>query len=132
MEKNLTKSRKEKDKFIEDLVRETENDFARRRAARLPYERQWELNMNYLKGNQYCDLNLRGEIENEGADFFWQSRETFNHLAPIIETRLARFSRISPVVSVRPASDDDEDVSGAALAEKLVFAACYFINANLG
>lgn len=123
MEKNLTKSRKEKDKFIEDLVRETKNDFARRRAARLPYERQWELNMNYLKGNQYCDLNLRGEIENEGADFFWQSRETFNHLAPIIETRLARFSRISPVVSVRPASDDDEDVSGAALAEKLVFAA---------
>lgn len=123
MEKNLNKSRKEKDKFSEELVRETENDFSRRRAARLPYERQWELNMNYLKGNQYCDLNLRGEIESESADFFWQSRETFNHLAPIIETRLARFSRIAPVVSVRPASDDDEDVSGAALAEKLVFAA---------
>ncbi len=128
MEKKLTKSRKEQDKFVEELVRDVENDFNRRRSARLPYERQWELNMNYLKGNQYCDLNLRGEIENEGADFFWQNRETFNHLAPIIETRLARFSRISPVVSVRPASDDDDDVSGAAVAEKLVSAAFERVN----
>ncbi len=129
MEQKLQKSRKEKDKFAEELVRETENDFLRRRAARLPYERQWELNMNYLKGNQYCDLNLRGEIEDESADYFWQRREVFNHLAPIMETRLARFSRITPVISVRPASDDDDDVSGAAIAEKLIVAA--FEKANV-
>lgn len=113
----------ERKRFIAALVKETEEDFNRRRMARLPYERQWELNMNYLKGNQYCDVNMRGEIECEEREYFWQNREVFNHIAPITETRLARFSRISPVISVRPASDDDEDVSGAALAEKLISAA---------
>ncbi|MCQ2387237.1 MAG: hypothetical protein MJ066_02175, partial [Clostridia bacterium] len=52
---------------------------------------------------------------------FWQGREVFNHIAPLMESRLARFHRISPVISVRPKSDDDSDVSGAGVAEKLLY-----------
>ncbi len=107
-------------KFIEDLIVETKADFEKRRADRLKYERQWELNMNFLIGNQYCDLNQRGDIVDEDKTFYWQNRGVFNHVAPIVETRLAKLARISPVISVRPRSDDDADVTNAGLAEKVL------------
>lgn len=111
---------KNKDKFYEDLVKSVEADFSARRNERLRLERQWELNMNFLIGNQYCGINGRGEIVNENSDFYWQKREVFNHIAPVIETRLAKYSDIAPVFGVRPRTDDDSDVKGADLAEKLL------------
>lgn len=118
-EKKSVKS-KSKEKFYEDLVKSVEEDFAARQKARLKLERQWELNMNFLVGNQYCDVNGRGEIVGVNSDFFWQEREVYNHIAPIIETRLAKFADIEPVFGVRPRTDDDNDVQGASLSEKLL------------
>ncbi len=112
--------KKEKDKFAEDIVSDVLEDFENRRKERADTERQWELNMNFLAGNQYCGIGARGEIESEDREYYWQGREVYNHIAPVIESRLARFSRISPVMSVRPRSDDDADVNGASLAEKLL------------
>lgn len=125
------KEKKEKDKYIEDLVAGIEEDFEKRRKERLHLERQWELNINFLNGNQYCGLNSRGEIESDGKDFYWQSRLTYNHIAPIIDSRQAKFSRLEPNVSVRPRSDDDSDVTAATLSEKLIlgaFKSCDFSN----
>ncbi len=110
----------ENDKYEQDLIAGVEEDFERRRKERLSLERQWELNMNFLQGNQYCGINSRGEIETDGKEFFWQSRGVFNHIAPIIDSRLAKFIRIQPQISVRPKSDDDKDVSNANVAEKLI------------
>lgn len=111
---------KEKEIFLRRLITETESDFERRRRERLPLERQWELNINFATGNQYCDIDARGEIFEGEKEFFWQERGVFNHIAPIMETRLAKFSRVMPKVSVRPSSDDDKDVEKASLAEMLV------------
>lgn len=113
----------EKDKFKEDLIADVKADFENRRKARVENERQWELNMNFISGNQYCGINARGDLEDKDRDFFWQEREVFNHVAPVIESRLARFSRVSPLFSVRPKTDDDKDVNGAAIAEKLLASA---------
>ena len=113
----------EKDKFKEDLIADVKTDFENRRKARVENERQWELNMNFISGNQYCGINARGDLEDTDRDFFWQEREVFNHVAPVIESRLARFSRVSPLFSVRPKTDDDKDVNGAAIAEKLLASA---------
>ena len=118
-EKKLVRS-KNKEKFYEEIVKSVENDFEDRRNMRLKLERQWELNMNFLVGNQYCDINSRGEIVSKNGDFFWQEREVYNHIAPIIETRLAKFADISPVIGVRPKTDDDSDVKGANLSAKLL------------
>ena len=115
--------RNEKDKFKEDLIADVKADFENRRKARVENERQWELNMNFISGNQYCGINARGDLEDKDRDFFWQEREVFNHVAPVIESRLARFSRVSPLFSVRPKTDDDKDVNGAAIAEKLLASA---------
>lgn len=119
--KNL-KSNQEKshEQFIEEIVAEVERDFEKRRRERLPYERQWELNMNFLHGNQYCFVGENGEILSDDKEFFWQNRMVFNHIAPIMETRAAKFSRVTPKVAVRPISDDDKDVASASIAEKLI------------
>ncbi|MBE5749296.1 MAG: hypothetical protein E7346_00335 [Clostridiales bacterium] len=111
---------KERAQYIEDLIREVEEDFEERRQERYNYERQWELNMNFLSGNQYCDVNSRGEITSEDKTFFWQNHRVYNHIAPIIESRLAKFSRIQPTVSVRPKSDDDKEVAAAQTAEMII------------
>jgi len=97
-----------------------EADFEARQKERVALERQWELNMNFLHGNQYCDVNSRGEITDESKSFYWQNRGVFNHIAPIIDTRLAKFASVTPSVSVRPKTDDDKDVEAASLAEKLI------------
>ena len=114
------KLKQEEEQRKKQLVSEITQDFEKRRRDRKSLERQWELNMNFLAGNQYCDLNSRGELENEDKAFYWQNRGVFNHIAPILDTRMAKFSRINADVSVRPKSDDDKDVAGANLAEKLI------------
>ena len=72
------------------LVAEIQADFAARQEMRRTLERGWQLNMNFLSGNQYCDISPQGELEEEDAEFYWQSRACFNHIAPTIDTRLAR------------------------------------------
>jgi hypothetical protein len=125
LQKNLTKDlntvEEEANRLrVKELVSEVESDFKERQKERFHFERQWELNMNFFAGNQYCDLNSRGELVAEGKTFYWQRKGVFNHVAPLIESRIAKFSRVSPTVSVRPESDDDKDVAAAALAEKLI------------
>ncbi len=105
---------------VKNLIAQVEEDFNERRKERLNLERQWELNMNFLSGNQYCDFNAKGDIVDEYKTFFWQNRGVFNHIAPIIESRLAKFSRVNPEASVRPKTDDDKDVAAASVAEKLI------------
>lgn len=111
---------KDQVKREEKLVLEVYEDFTTRQKARLPLERQWQLNMNFLTGNQYQKVTSHGEIADENKTFFWQNRGVFNHIAPIMETRLAKLREVSPVISVRPKSDDDKDVLDANLSEKLI------------
>ena len=120
--KKFTDELKDK-KFIEEIVGEVQDDFENRRKNRLALERQWELNMNFLVGKQYCDINRRGEIVKVDDGYFWQKRDVFNHIAPIIESRLAKLSKISPVLNVRPKTDDDSDARAATLSQKLLSAA---------
>lgn len=120
----------ERAKFEEELVAEVEHDFAERQQERLKLERQWELNMNFLMGNQYCGIDGRGELSDDGLPFSWQKRGVFNHIAPIISLRQAKFSRIEPSIGVRPESDDDKDVNGAKVGAKLLESV--FKNAKVG
>ena len=106
--------------YEEKIIDEVLEDFNRRRQERISLERQWELNRNFLIGNQYCDVNRRGEIVTDDKTYYWQNREVFNHIAPLVESRLAKFSRINPTISVRPKTDDDKDILSADVAEKLI------------
>ena len=105
---------------IEALVAEVNADFEARRSARRMLERGWELNMNFVSGNQFCDIGPAGELEEEAAAFYWQSRRCFNHIAPTLDTRIARLAKVRPSLEVRAFSDSDEDVKTARLCSNIL------------
>ena len=107
-------------KAAKQLVDEVKGDFARRQEERRTLERGWQLNMNFLCGNQYCDINAYGEIEDDEPRYFWQGRRVFNYIAPTIDTRCAKLARIRPKLAVRAASDADDDVRSARISSAIL------------
>lgn len=111
-------------KMEEKIVAKITADFKKRQEARRPVELNWRLNMNFVVGNQFAQISSKGDIEESGKEYFWQEREVYNHIAPILETRLAKLGRVKAKAQVRPATSDDEDVASASLATKLIDAVC--------
>ena len=122
MTKRLTAKQKQQQeqRFIEDVVADVKQDFANRQAFRRPYELSWQLNMNFVMGNQYCAITPRGAIEQEEKYYFWQEKQVYNHIAPIVETRLARLNRVRPKPVARPFSNSDKDIASAKLSTKIL------------
>lgn len=108
----------------EELVAEVQADFKRRQEERRAIERGWQLNMNFLSGNQYCDVNSLGEIESDAGGYYWQEKRVFNHIAPAVDTRCCKLTGIRPKLAVRAASEDDDDRRSAKLASAILAATC--------
>ena len=104
-----------------ELCREVEEQFRCLQEARKPLERGWELNMNFVKGNQYCTL-ASGELTVVEKTYDWEQRRVFNHIAPVVDTRLSKLSRIRPALAVRAASADESDRKAASLASAILSA----------
>ncbi len=104
----------------ENLVNDILQEFKRRQEIRRPFELGWRLNMNFVIGNQFAEITPKGDIEENGRQYFWQQKEVYNHIAPIVETRLSKLSRVKPTIIVRPANGEDDSIASASLATKLV------------
>ena len=103
--------------FKEDIIRYVKDELERRRTERLPLENQWRLNSNFLSGNQYCDINTHiGEIEQILPIHDWLERETFNRIAPLIETRIANLKKINYSMTSKPATNELDDYSKAEVS----------------
>ncbi len=102
------------------LIAQIRADFERRREARRSIETSWELNMNFVSGNQYCDITPAGDLVQEDKEFYWQSRRCFNHIAPTIDTRLARLAKVRPTLEVRAFSDSEADIKTARLSSSIL------------
>ena len=98
------------------IVSEIVADFERRREERRGVESGWLLNMNFLSGNQYCDVSPFGGVVEEDKRFYWQSRRVFNHIAPTVDSRIAKLEKRKPELRVRAFSDEDGDLKAAKLA----------------
>ena len=114
----------QKDKAAARVVRALHEEFARRQAERRYLEKGWELNMQFLAGNQYCGIAPDGELEEEEARFAWQYRRVFNHIAPAIDTRCAKLSRVRPVMTVRAGGGSEEEMRAANVASNVLRSAC--------
>ena len=99
---------------------EVMKDYQVRALARRPLEAQWQLNLNFLCGNQFLSLAGEGELCPEEPAYEWEERQVYNHLAPIIETRLAKLSRMSPSISVRAQGAEESDLENAKFSSKLI------------
>lgn len=103
------------------IVSEIKKEHERRREDRIPFELQWQLNTEFLNGNQYCDINeVTRQIDETPFAYDDEEREVFNVIAMKIEARQAKLSKAKPSLMVRPASDTDEDVSTALISTKIV------------
>ena len=107
----------------ENLAAEIKADFEARREARREIEAKWNLNLRFMLGKQNSLIDPRGEIVEENFAHGYEVREVYNHIAPLIETRLAKFTRVNCAVNVRPAGADDSDVNAARLSGKITYTA---------
>lgn len=98
-----------------DLVNEVRSDFEERRNRRRSQESKWKLNIKFMSGKQNVFLDPGGDVVDERRE-----KEVYNHIAPIIETRLAKFARVNCAVNVRPAGADEKDVNAAKLSAKII------------
>ena len=110
-----------KKEFYEDVVKDVKKDFANRQNARRAYEDGWEVNMNFLAGNQYCTATpALGVINSADKEYYWQETGVFNHIAPIFETRVARLNSVRPKMVVRPSTSSQDDVACAEISTKIL------------
>ena len=64
MERKLTKKQQK------ELVSEVWKDFKNRQEERKPFETQWQLNINFLIGNQYCGINANNILKEMDKQYF--------------------------------------------------------------
>ena len=97
-------------------------DYERRSEARRATEAQWTLNACFVAGRQFAEITPVFGVEDTLPDSEWQERQAYNHVAPVLETRLAKLAAVRPVMSVRPASGADEDLKTAEVSTKILSA----------
>ena len=72
----------------EQIIENVRQDYLARREARRSLEAQWQLNINFYVGNQYSYIASNNNVLDYDKQYFWQEKEVFNHIAPMIETRI--------------------------------------------
>jgi len=118
------------DPDVEAFVGEVKAAFEKRKEERRPFELQWRLNQNFIAGNQYCDiLESTGEVVDYPSTFDWEMRTVYNQIAPIMETRLSKLSRVQPGMIVRPVTSDTKDIIAAKMSTKLL--KCVYANLDM-
>ena len=107
-------------KLENKIVAEVVEDYLRRRENRRSLEAQWQLNINFMMGNQYSFISSNGGIREDDKRDFWQEKEVFNHIAPIVETRISKICSNTPSITVIPASADEADIESAKLSKNII------------
>ncbi len=100
--------------YKEDIIANILEELDKRRSERSALENQWRLNANFLVGNQYCEFNpYSREIEQLEPVYDWLERETFNQIAPLIDTRIANLKKINYRMKVKPRTNELDDFAKA-------------------
>lgn len=120
MQKNLKNSSKSKETREKELISDVRADFERRQEERKAFDAQWQLNLNFVMGNQYCGIGANDTLDDFDKQYFWQEREVYNHIAPIMDTRLAKLAKVRPTMTVLPASGDEDDMSNAHICKNIL------------
>lgn len=112
--------KKKEEIFEEDIANSVMQDFLKRQMDRKPFEAVWSLNENFYLGNQFARINDFMDIDESRSDYFWQERQVYNHIAPIIESRLAKLATVRPDLKILPTSNKKEDIDTAQLSQDIL------------
>ena len=105
------------DKIIVDSINA---DFKNRQELRKPFELGWELNMNFYLGNQYTYISNSAELLDIEKNFFWENREVYNHIAPIIESRLAKLGKFKPEFEINTQIQSEESLTSSKITQLIL------------
>ena len=125
MRKKIKQNEIDREEFEKNYVAEILEDFRARQLDRKIYETKWQMDINYYIGNQYCVVDGKGDVVDNYKQYMWEEREVYNHIAPIIELRLSKLSKVRPTLNVVPFSDNVDDVSSAKVSKKILTAQTY-------
>ena len=100
-----------------------EQEFVRCRNARLPFERQWFLNIAFTSGRQYLSpVNVPGHGFRLTAPKAppWRVRIVINKIRTAVRTECSKLTSNKPIPTVIPATTEDEDYTAARVAEQIL------------
>lgn len=108
--------------YSDDIVSELLNELEMRRSARAPYELQWQLNADFIAGNQNVDVDFTGNCLklDTFADDRVKERRVFNRISPLMDTRLANLMSVGYEMFVKPRTGEAEDAAKAKIGTKLL------------
>lgn len=104
----------------EKIVNEVLADFKERAEKRKSLDLIWQVNMNFLMGNQYCNIGYGGNLVESERQYFWQEREVFNHIAPTFDIRYAKLTKVDTEINILPSTNDERDVKSAKVSKKII------------
>lgn len=98
-------------------------EYSHCRNARVPFERQWYLNLAFTAGKQYM-----APIDVAGYGFRlttpkappWRVRLVINKIRVAVRTECSKLTTSKPIPTVIPATTEDEDFTAAGVAEQLL------------
>lgn len=118
-----------KHKFFYDEIQDqvivnfVKGELSKRQSERRQFELAWELNMNFFLGNQYSYISSNNEISDIEKKYYWENREVYNHIAPIVEARLSKLNKINPNFSVLSTELFDNKIHSSTLENKILHSA---------
>jgi hypothetical protein len=103
------------------IVSDVKVDFEKRIRANQPWHLQWIMNLNFINGNQYCDIfpELNDVIQTIKTNDY-QERKAYNMIASIVETRVAQLNMVDYGMKARPVTNDRDDTIRASLNTKVL------------
>ena len=97
------------------------SELERRRDERRDIELQWQLNANFLYGNQRCDINIRSHTVEQYSDpCDGLEKEIYNQIEPLAKTRAANLGKISYAMTVKPRTSEIDDISKAKVSTSIL------------
>ena len=106
--------------YAEDIVAMVKSELEKRRADRSVFELQWQLNTNFLYGNQHCGLNLASKTIEQYEMPEGMENETYNQIEPLARTRRANLGKITYAMTVKPRTSESDDISKAKVSTALL------------
>lgn len=106
--------------YAEDIVSMVKDELERRRTDRMNFELQWQLNTNFLNGNQRCGLNLNSMTIEQYSLPEGMEAEIYNQIKPLAKTRRAYLNKLDYGMSVNPRTSEADDVSKAKVSTALL------------
>lgn len=107
--------------FKDDIVSFVRSELEKRKTERKPFELQWQLNANFLCGNQRCEINTySNSIEQQEPYDERIEHGVYNQIAPLIETRVANLKKINYAMKVKPRTSELDDYDKADVATSVL------------